>query len=207
VSATLLLLYPGCVSYEVLLAAELLHPIHQVEVVTPDGQDHIATGGVRMRATRALGEVDPTAYAFVLVPGGDPGDLLENDAASAPLRRLHDDGATLGAICAGPLLLALAGLLKGRRFTHGYGEAHREFLEPFWRGAVFVPDLVVGDGRIVTAQPQAHVDFGIELASRAGAFRDDEEREYRRRFYKGAVSHDERVARWRAGTPAVRPVT
>src|SRR5206468_3943199 len=50
---TLVVLYPGCISYEVQLAAELLHPHMPVEVATPDGADHAGSNGMRVRADMA----------------------------------------------------------------------------------------------------------------------------------------------------------
>jgi hypothetical protein len=63
------------------------------------------------------------------------------------------------------LLLARAGLLKGRRFTHGYGPASPL---PYWKDGTYEDQPVVVDGRIVTAKPQAYIEFAIEVLYAAG---------------------------------------
>ena len=138
---TLLVLFPGCILFETALATELLHPHLPVEVATPDGEAHASSSGLTIAADHALADVDPARYRAVLIPGGDVESVLENDALSELLRRALDGGAVVGAICAGPLLVARAGLLAGRRFIHGFKDWHTDFLAPSWEGAE------LGDGR------------------------------------------------------------
>jgi putative intracellular protease/amidase len=180
----LVVLYPNCVLFEVTLASELLREHMPVVVTTPDGEDHVASNGMRIRADAAYAAVKPEEFGVVLVPGGDPESVLENASLRGLLRGAEASGALLGAICAGPLLVAKAGLLEGKRFTHGYKDLHREFLAPFWKGASFQDLLVVRDGRLVTAMAEGHVDFAIELLAALG-LADEATRERRRKFYKG----------------------
>src|SRR5688572_10284188 len=117
---TLVVFYPGCIEYEEMLAAELLHKHMPLEIATPDGEDHLGSNGMRFRSDHAYQTVDASSYGAVLVPGGDPKSVVGNATLTSLLRRCHERGAVVGAVCAGPLLLAAAGLLVGRRFTHGY---------------------------------------------------------------------------------------
>lgn len=103
---------------------------------------------------------------LVLVPGGGWNDresggvYLEARRGAIPdaLRRRHEAGRRIGSVCTGAMMLAEAGILKGRpAITHhsaiedlkGFGADVRE-------GARFVDD-----GDIVTA---AGVTSGIDLA-------------------------------------------
>jgi putative intracellular protease/amidase len=88
-----------------------------------------------------------------------------NEALIGILKGANEASATFGAICAGPLLLARAGLLKGRRFTHGYGA---NSTLPYWKDGIYEDQLTVVDGNIVTAKPQAYIDFAVELLYAAG---------------------------------------
>lgn len=160
---TLTLLYPGCIPFEVMLAAELVGEHWPVTVATPNGRDVRAANGMTYKAETSWKAAGGADYGCVLIPGGDPYDVLEHPHLESLLTAAHSAGAWLGAICAGPLLLAKAGLLRGRRFTHGYGDHHRETLAPYWEGADFVDEAVVIDGRVVTAQAWAHVAFGTTL--------------------------------------------
>jgi len=181
---TLLILYPGCIPFEAMMAAELLGEVHPVDVATADGDDLKAANGIVFRAQMSFQDVKSDTYRCVLVPGGDPSEVLENQALGLVLQQSLASGAVLGAICAGPLLLAKWGLLRGRRFTHGYGDHHREFLAPYWEGAEFVDSPLVIDGPIVTAQPQAHIDFGVEVARMVGIVSADR-CEQVKAYYKG----------------------
>jgi putative intracellular protease/amidase len=183
---TLLILYPGCIAYETSLAAELLNPHFPVQVATPDGAPHLASSGLSIAATLRIADADPAAYRVILVPGGDPESVLEDADLAALLARASESGAWIGAICAGPLLLSRPGLLRGKRFTHGYKTWHQEFLAPFWDGAHYVDEPVVRDGNVITAMAEGHVDFAIELLAALDLL-DEPARERKRAFYKGVV--------------------
>ncbi len=193
----LVLLYPGCIAYEIQLAAELAHRTHDVEVATPGGRDVALGNGLVARADVALEAVDATRYVAALVPGGDPAELFESGGASPLIAALAERGALVAAVCAGPLLLAKAGVLVGRRFTHGYGDFHTEFLAPYWRGAEYVDAHVVEDGGLLTAQPQGTLALAVRFAERLGAI-DAAEASYRLRYARGEVTMREAMDRARA---------
>lgn len=182
---TLLVLYPGAIAYEAMLAAELLGRRFPVHVATPDGAPYRSDAGHSILADTSYEAIEAAQYRCTLIPGGDPGSIIENATIAHALGALHTAGSILGAICAGPILLAKAGLLRGRRFTHGYGDQHREFLAPYWLGASFTDESVCVEANIVTAKAQAHVDFAIEVATRAGAINSSAEAERLRTFYRG----------------------
>jgi putative intracellular protease/amidase len=163
----LVFLYPGCVAYEVMLAAELLARRMPVRVATPAGEE-VRSAGIRFAGDLAYRDVQADQVRVALVPGGDCEAVLEDGALHDALRELHRSGALIGAICAGPLLLARAGLLEGKRFTHGFKDLHQDFLAPFWRGAHFTDRLVERDGNLLTAKYEGHIDFAIELCLATG---------------------------------------
>ena len=162
----LVIFYPHCIEFEAILAAQVLHGENlTIDVATPEGADYDGPSGIALRATHSYADVHPDEYRVVIVPGGNTKAVLENETLMRILKMANDAGATFGAICAGPLLLARAGLLKGRRFTHGYGP---DSLLPDWQGGTFEDVPVVVDGNIVTAKPQAYIDFAIEVLYAAG---------------------------------------
>jgi 4-methyl-5(b-hydroxyethyl)-thiazole monophosphate biosynthesis len=162
----LILFYPGCIEFEAILAAQVLHEENlTIDIATPDGTDYLGPSGIALRATHRYADVRPEEYQVVIVPGGDTKSVLENETLIGILKTAHASGAAFGAICAGPLLLARAGLLKGRHFTHGYGPNSQL---PFWKDGTYEERPVVVDGNIVTAKPQAYIDFAIEVLYVAG---------------------------------------
>lgn len=78
-----------------------------------------------------------------------------------------DDELLIAAISAGPLLLGKAGLLEGRRFTHGVFE---EFLDafPVMPRENAVRTYLVEDGNLITAYGGAFREFAVAVAHRLG---------------------------------------
>jgi cyclohexyl-isocyanide hydratase len=99
----------------------------------------------------------------VMVPGG-PGqqDLMEDEEALAFLRKQAATAQYVTSVCTGSLVLAAAGLLKGRRATcHWAAIDHLALL-----GAVPVRERVVVDGNVVTGAGVASgIDFALRLAA------------------------------------------
>ncbi len=165
-NAALIVFYPGCIEFEAILAAQVLRGEDlAIHVATQDGQDYEGPSGIALRATHSYADVPPTDYRVIVVPGGNTDVVLEDETLIRILTTAQVAGATFGAICAGPRLLGKAGLLKGRQFTHGFGS---ESELPEWEGGTYVNEMVVVDGNVVTAKPQAYIDFAIELLYAAG---------------------------------------
>jgi 4-methyl-5(b-hydroxyethyl)-thiazole monophosphate biosynthesis len=183
---TLAILYPGSIPFEILLAAHLVGAKWPTDVVTPDGKDHRGPDGLVFRAAGSFASVPPSAYGCVLVPGGDPGSVVGDASLRTLLSRLAERDAVLGAICAGPLLLAASGVLGSRRFTHGYTPEQHEFLARHWGSARYVDEPVVVDGRVVTAKPNAYVPFAVEVALLAGAIGTREDADRLRSYDSGS---------------------
>ena len=100
---------------------------------------------------------------IVMVPGG-PGqqDLMEDEAALSFLRRQAAGAKYVTSVCTGSLVLAAAGLLKGKRATSHWAAVEHLAL----MGAVPVREQVVVDGNIVTgAGVTSGIDFALRLAA------------------------------------------
>lgn len=162
----LVIFYPDCIEFEAILAAQVLHEEGlPIDVATPDGTDYIGPSGMALRATHCYADVHPEEYQVVIIPGGNTTAVLDNETLVWILQTANEAGATFGAICAGPLLLARAGLLKGRQFTHGYGP---NASSPYWKGGTYIDQLVVVDGNMVTAKAEGYIDFAIDVLYVAG---------------------------------------
>ncbi|MQY05020.1 DJ-1/PfpI family protein [Actinomadura macrotermitis] len=156
-----------------------------VELVSAEGPREVAggLGGLALRATAAL---DPARAGLVLVPGaagrlGEPGEdagaggrkeepvtvLLGRALATelpALLKAARDNPeVTLSAVCGGSLVLAMAGLLKGRHAT-----THHAGLDALDAAGVHaVRARVVDDGDLVTgAGVTSGLDLGLYLLER-----------------------------------------
>ena len=120
-----------------------------------------AAHGIRVTADALEADVDLGAFDMLVVPGGSLGveNLAKSDALAAALRERMADGRLVGAICAGPTILADLGLLEGRRAV-----CYPGCEEGFPAGAYQAGVDVCVDGGLVTATgPGKALDFGIAL--------------------------------------------
>ncbi|MFZ2989084.1 DJ-1/PfpI family protein, partial [Ideonella sp.] len=118
------LLYPGCIFFEIALAAEQLASRFELRYYTPDGAPHAASNGATLLPAGDYRDLAQTKVAAVLVPGGDPRSIIPAALATAALQAAGARGSLMAGICAGNLVLASVGLLKGRRGTHNYTPEH-----------------------------------------------------------------------------------
>lgn len=97
-------------------------------------------------------EVSADEFDAVIAPGADaePG-MSPSPAMVALVKRAHEGGRTVAAICYGPRLFILAGIVSGRRLTS------RPPLAADLRkaGARWVDEPVVRDGNLITSRKPA----------------------------------------------------
>ncbi|WP_330333598.1 DJ-1/PfpI family protein [Streptomyces sp. NBC_00536] len=125
------------------------------------------SGQLTLIADRSFAEV--TAPDILLVPGG-PGqsDQMENEVLLDWLRAVDATTRWTTSVCTGSLLLAAAGLLRGRRAT-----SHWLALDqlPAY-GVEPTGERVVTDGKYVTAAGvSSGIDMGLTLLGRIGGDR------------------------------------
>ena len=134
---------------------------YRMVVATPDGQPVRGSGGLRLSADIALGQVRRRGVDTVIVGGGLQIDDVLGDPRLAPaLKRIAPGARRTCSVCAGAFLLAEAGLLDGKTAT-----THWAFCEELARRHPSVrvePDRIfVRDGRISTS---AGMTAGMDLA-------------------------------------------
>lgn len=100
---------------------------------------------------------------MICVPGG-PGqtDAMQDADFMAEVRRLGEGASYVTSVCTGSLILAAAGLLKGKRAASHW--AYRDLLKLF--GAEPDPARVVRDGNAITGGGvTAGIDFALTIAA------------------------------------------
>jgi transcriptional regulator GlxA family with amidase domain len=156
---TAILLYDGFTALDAIGPYEVLSrlPGNSVTFVAAEaGPVRTDNGMLTVHAERALADV--RAPEIVLVPGG-PGEVAERAGGPALdwLRAAHETSTWTTSVCTGSLILAAAGLLKGKRAT-GHWLAMDKLGE---LGAEPAAERYMFDGKIVTA---AGVSAGIDMA-------------------------------------------
>jgi transcriptional regulator GlxA family with amidase domain len=150
--------------YEVLQVAAAVGAPGRVELVTLDGAPEVAGAyGLRLRPQA---RIEPgSSPDLLLVPGGGWVTRVARGVRAEVARGVipaivaegHHAGATVAAVCTGAILLAAAGLLRGRpAVTH---PAAVDELRA--AGAEIIEARVVDDGDVVTA---GGVTSGLDLA-------------------------------------------
>lgn len=74
---------------------------------------------VKIMADKLFEDIDSKDYKAVYIPGGIPGalNLSENKKVLNLIKNFYEDGKFVCAICAGPIVLDKAGILKDKSFT------------------------------------------------------------------------------------------
>jgi transcriptional regulator GlxA family with amidase domain len=134
---------------------------YRMLIATPDGQPVRGSGGLRLDADIALGQVRRRGLDTLIVGGGLQIDDVIGDPRLAPaLKRIAPGARRTCSVCAGAFLLAEAGLLDGRAAT-----THWAFCEELARRHPSVrvePDRIfVRDGPVSTS---AGMTAGMDLA-------------------------------------------
>jgi putative intracellular protease/amidase len=174
-------LQPGWADWEAgqVLAALRGYYGVQIEIATPDGEPQTSTGGVLAAADyRFADPVLSDADVFLLI-GSDAWTDYEDKALFGLLRQALADGKIVGAICAGTVVAARAGLLAGRAHTSNDLEWFNK-VAPGYAGAegyVDTPKAVI-DGKLVTAAGSAPVTFSAAICRLVAPEAGDKHDEY-----------------------------
>ena len=125
----------------------------------PDTQIH-ASRGVSLTADTLWSAVTLSDFDAMVIPGGTDQalSLVENTSVLDAVRHFADRGKMVAAICAAPLILERAGVLKGRKAT-----AYPSVLDQL-KSAQQSEDRVVIDGTIMTSRgPGTALEFALAL--------------------------------------------
>lgn len=136
----------------------------QIEIATPDGEPQTSIGGVLAAADYKFADPVLADAEVLLLIGSDAWTTYDDPALFSLLRQAHADGKIIGAICAGTVAAARAGLLTGKAHTSN----DRDWLAktaPGYGGAEGYVDSAkaVTDGKLVTASGLAPVTFSAAI--------------------------------------------
>lgn len=126
-----------------------------------DGRFVESAQGITIQADFGVGDVDLCGYDMIIVPGGSGG--VEQLSACRPLldalKVQLQNGGYVASICAGPMVLAKAGILDGKKAT-----CYPGCQDVFPQSAQYMETPgVYRDGSLLTASgPGQALAFGIE---------------------------------------------
>ena len=113
--------------------------------------------GIVVFSDRMFSEAEQDDFDMLVIPGGTIA-YLEHAGLLALVKKYHDAGKKLAAICAAPAVFGKLGLLVGKRAVIYPG------MEEYIEGAILSPEIVVTDGEMTTGKgPGATVHFALRL--------------------------------------------
>jgi putative intracellular protease/amidase len=161
-----LFVFDGFADWEAALTlCEIRRPgDYRVRTVGLDRRPVQSMGGLIVLPDIGVDEIEIDSVVLAIVPGGTFWERGEVVPISALLRRLHDAGATIGALCDGVLALAHAGLIDTRRHCANYVGHIETYVPDYCGGAHYDANaLAVTDDRVITAGGVGNVDFAREV--------------------------------------------
>ena len=154
----------GCEELEAVTLIDVLRRA-EINVITASLAENTlvtASHGVRLMADTTLENVIYDDFDMIILPGGMPGtiNLAEDTHIQALVKRLHQSGKAIAALCAAPLVLANMGLLNNKNVS-----CYPGVLSPAdWPEIKLCDDAVVIDGNILTSRgPGTAMDFALVI--------------------------------------------
>ena len=115
---------------------------------------------IKVLADKVIKDIDASIYDGVVIPGGMPGasNLRDDDRVIDIVKSMNKEEKMIAAICAGPIVLDRAGIIKGKGVTSYPG------FEDQLNDVLYKEVAVVRDRNIITSRgPAFAVDFALEI--------------------------------------------
>lgn len=164
------MLYPMFSMQEISCTTELFK-FYDKEIVTfaASAEAVKSEDGFTVLPDKPFEEFRREEFDCLVLPGiWEPLPVMLDERNIRFLEQFRGDGETvIAAISSAPLLLGRAGLLEGKRFTHGVFE---ELLDafPVMPRAGAVRTFLVEDGNLITAHGGAFREFAAAVGRKAG---------------------------------------
>ncbi|MCY6369634.1 DJ-1 family glyoxalase III [Clostridium ganghwense] len=118
---------------------------------------------VLVEADKLISELNINEYDVIVLPGGMPGstNLKESAQVVKWVKEFNKEGKIVSAICAAPIVLGKAKIVKDKKITSypGFEEELKE--------GIYCEELVVEDGNIITSRgPATAAYFALKLVER-----------------------------------------
>ena len=116
--------------------------------------------GIKVIADLLFEDAVYSSCEIIVLPGGMPGaeNLYEHEGLREKIYSFYNQEKWIAAICAAPLVLGRAGILKGKKAASYPG------FEKELDGAEIVTDPVVSDQKIITSRgPATAMPFALKI--------------------------------------------
>lgn len=161
---TAVFLYPQFSEYELSVALSvLMQGQKEVVMIGLTGDPVTGESGLTALPQETIDSMEIDTLDSLLLPGCmDIGILKDETKIFDFISELDKRGAKIAAISSAGFLLAKAGVLKDKKYTVGLSREQRDFIGIF-NEDLYRDELVVQDGRILTARGRGFIEFGVSL--------------------------------------------
>ena len=122
----------------------------KIDFIASENKEYCSEEGLRVVPTKTMADTNISDYDCVILPGTiNPLPALYDDRLIDFLKSGINTNVVFAAISSSPLLLAKAGVLKGKKFTAGFFMQMAE-VYPFIEEENFTHEGVVCDGNVIT---------------------------------------------------------
>jgi len=167
-----LYLYDGYYETEVSIPAMLFAKENFITIAS-DQETVRCMDGRRIVIDRQAKDVNPKEVDVLIIPGGNP---ISKDDIFELIRACERRGTVIGGICGGVDYLAYAGILENRRFTSYYEE--NKVYDHLPKSGKMTGAMYESDRHVVSAKPEAYLEFALELYNLAGLLKPEAVKDY-----------------------------
>lgn len=140
----------------------------KIDFLASENKEYYSEEGLRVLPAKVLSDVRITDYSGIILPGSvNPLPALYDDRLIDFLKSGIHANVVFAAISSAPLLLAKAGILKGRKFTAGFFMQMTEVFS-FIEKENFVHKGIVQDGNVITGIGMFFREFAAAVLQRFG---------------------------------------
>lgn len=140
----------------------------KIDYISSENKEYTSEEGFRVFPTKTIADVNITEYECVILPGTmNPLPALYDDDLIRFLKSGSGSDVVFASISSSPLLLAKAGILKGKQFTAGFFMQMADVF-PFVEKENFIHKGVVCDGNVITAIGMFFREFAEVVLRRFG---------------------------------------
>lgn len=108
-------------------------------------------------------------FDMIILPGGLPGatNLRDSNKVIEMVKYFNENNKYIGAICAAPIVLDRAGIVKNKKLTSYPSDEYKNLLKN--SGANYVEDIVVVDNNLITSRgPATVMEFAYKIIDTLG---------------------------------------
>lgn len=151
-------LYDGYYETELCIPAMLFSKGENLFTIASDQEIVTCMDGRRLLIDRQVKDVSAEEIDVLIIPGGHP---IPKDDIFELIRTCEKRGVIIGGICAGVDYLAYAGILENRKYTSYYKPGEKYDHLP--KTGNMTGQMYESDRNVVSAKPEAYLEFALEL--------------------------------------------